>query len=97
MAIKSKDEILNSIKAKIGEDTSDESIALIEDISDTLTDFETKTKDSTDWKEKYEQNDKEWREKYRDRFFSSENTEPDVDIGGKSDEPLKYENLFKEV
>lgn len=70
--VKTKEEILKAIKDRIGEDTSDEAIAFLEDITDTLNDYENKTKDETDWKAKYEENDKEWRNKYRDRFFNGD-------------------------
>lgn len=69
--IKKKSELLDSIKAKFGDDTSDEAIALIEDVSDTLDDYDSKVADSTNWKQKYEENDAQWRQKYTDRFFNS--------------------------
>lgn len=102
MAIKTKEEILEAIKGKIGEDTSDETIALLEDISDTLNDYDTKTKDSTEWKTKYEENDKAWREKYTNRFFNNEGDDdgengsdiPDELLG---DKPTTFESLFEEV
>ena len=71
MAVKKKEEILEAIKKKIGEDSSDETIALLEDISDTLNDYDDKTKEQTNWQTKYEENDKEWRKRYRDRFFNN--------------------------
>lgn len=97
MAIITKQQILDKLKERIGDDTSDETLGLIEDISDTLTDFETKTADTTNWKTKYDENDKAWRQKYKDRFFSS-NDEKDEDTTGDGEEtkPLTYDNLFKE-
>ena len=38
--IKSKDEIISMISQRIGEDNSDEAIGLLEDITDTLNDYE---------------------------------------------------------
>lgn len=103
MAVKSKEEILEQIKAKLGEDTSDEAIGLVEDISDTLSDIETRLSDNTDWRKKYEENDKEWREKYRNRFFNPDNSN-DTNIGAGENEvpepeadaelPTKFEDLF---
>ena len=40
--IKTKEELLESIRSKIGEDSSDETIALLEDVTDTFDDLETK-------------------------------------------------------
>lgn len=95
MAVKSKEEIMALIKDKFGEDTSDETLAFLEDISDTFNDLETKASgDGEDWKEKYEQNDKEWREKYKERFFSAEPTTKDPDPEPEDNSPKTYEELF---
>lgn len=97
MAIKSKDEILEAVKGRIGEQTDDETIAFLEDISDTFSDLETKARgDGTDWKAKYEENDKAWRTKYTERFFSGEpKTETQSEPESKP-EPMTFEDLFKE-
>lgn len=97
MSVKTREEILNNLNAIIGENTSDEALALIEDVTDTFEDLENKTNDSTNWKEKYETNDKEWREKYRQRFFSKSEDEPDdfsVDEPEDS-KPMDFKDLFK--
>ena len=99
--VKTKDEILEAIKSRIGEDNSDETIAFLEDITDTLNDYEDKTKTDTDWKAKYEENDKEWRKRYTDRFFNNDNGNGDNgdDEKGKEDEPktpTTFDELFGE-
>ena len=110
--VKTKDEILEAIKAKIGEEISDEDVSLLEDVTDTLNDFENKSKaeTNTDWKAKYEENDKEWRKRYTDRFFNkgdegeeNKGGKPKGDLGGDPDgenddpeEPTTFEELFKE-
>lgn len=71
MAIKTQEELLTSIKGLLADDTSDEAISLLEDVTDTLGSFSNTNKDNEDWKKKYEENDKEWRQKYRDRFFNT--------------------------
>ena len=76
MGVKNKDEILEAIKTRVGDNTDDETISLLEDVSDTLTDLETRASGGEDWKTKYEENDKLWRERYTNRFFSKE-PEPD--------------------
>lgn len=100
MAIKTKDEILKEIKTRVGDNADDDTISFIENVTDTLNDYETRTKDSTDWKTKYEENDKAWRTKYKDRFF---NKKPDADENDDeynqdddSDKPKTFEDLFKE-
>ena len=96
MAIKTKDEILESIKLRLGEDTSDDALSLIEDITDTFTNFESLTKDNADWKAKYESNDKEWREKYRNRFFDGGDSSTDDFEEPDEEEPskTKFDDLF---
>lgn len=38
MAVRTREEIIAQISARMGDDTSDEAIALIEDVTDTLSD-----------------------------------------------------------
>lgn len=99
--VRTKDEILASIKTKIGEDTSDEAIALVEDINDTFEDLSTRVAEAGDWKAKYEENDADWRKKYTDRFYSpTDDKEDPVITEMKKEEPdkpkvLTFEDLFK--
>lgn len=95
--IKTKEEIISAIKERIGEDTSDQSLALLEDVTDTLSDYEEKVSDTTDWKTKYEENDASWRQKYRDRFMSGSSDEGDSS-DDKEDEkptPKTFADLFE--
>lgn len=94
MAVRNKDELLNTIRERFGEDTSDETLGFIEDLTDTITDLETRASDTTDWKAKYEQNDADWRTKYKERFFNpvgEEEDEPDPEPTPK----MTFEDLFK--
>ena len=97
MAIKTRDEIMESIKARFADDTSDEVISLIEDVSDTLTDYETKAKgDGKDWKAEAERIDREWREKYKARFFAGAPESEDDPDEPEDQKILTYDELFKE-
>ena len=91
--VRTKDELLASIKDRFKDDTSDETISFIEDVSDTINDLETKASDETDWKSKYEENDKQWREKYRDRFFNSEGDGPNQ-LDEEPPKPMNFDDLF---
>lgn len=93
MAIKSISEILASVSAVIGDNTSDEALTLLEDIQDTFND-----KDNTDWKQKYEQNDADWRNRYKERFLTGDTSlDPkDEDEDDPPEKPLTFEALFKE-
>ena len=98
MAIKTKQQILDTIKEHFPDDTSDSILSLIEDVTDTITDYENKTKDSTDWKKKYDENDKMWRDKYKSRFFSAKDDDEDGEDVEDDETPkaLTYDDLFKE-
>jgi hypothetical protein len=63
MAKLSKDELIEKIKKYVGDRTDDETIEIIEDISDSID-----SSDADEWKKKYEENDKMWRDKYIARF-----------------------------
>ena len=100
--IKSKEELIEEIRAVVGDDTSDNVIALIENVSDTMTELETS--DGEEWKQKYEENDKMWREKYISRFTEGTTegaTEPTAEptTEPKEDDEEKektFEDLFEE-
>ena len=99
MAVKTRDEILDMIKGRVGEDTSDETLQFIEDVTDTLNDYETRTSGESNWKQKYEENDRQWREKYKERFFTSGSDDNKEDESFEDDEdkkPLTFDDLFKE-
>ena len=69
MAIKTSTEIMETLRSYLGEDVSDDAIAFIEDMNDTLAEYERQIGDVTDWESKYRELDEEWRKRYRDRFF----------------------------
>ena len=99
MAVKNKEEIIAEVRARVGEQTDDETIAFLEDVTDTLSDLETKAKgDGTDWKTKYEENDAEWRKKYTERFYSSEPiNEPEPPKPDDIQKPKTFAELFTTV
>lgn len=95
--VRSKEELLASIKGILGDNTSDEALALIEDTTDTLADLSGRIENAGDWQKKYEDNDAEWRKKYRDRFYEGVKEEETDDK--KDDtvvEKLTYDSLFEE-
>lgn len=99
MAVKTRDEIIEAIKKRIGEDTSDEAIGLLEDVTDTFTDYETRVADKTDWKSKYDEIDASWRKKYMERFSGKTGDEikEEQEEQIKDDsEPKTFDELFVE-
>lgn len=96
MAVKTSEEIMNYIKEKTKDDTSDETLQFVEDISDTLNDYETRTKNQVDWEQKYKDNDTKWRQKYRDRFFAGGDDEekPEEPKKNEDKKPKSFNDLF---
>lgn len=100
MAVRTHDEIMQAIQERFADDTSDETLQFIEDISDTLN--SSVANDNTDWKTRFEENDKMWRQKYKDRFFNGgSDNEPDI-LGEvhndepEETEPTEFEDLFEQ-
>ena len=99
MGVKTRDEIMEALRKRIGEDTSDEAISLLEDVTDTFADYETKVADKTDWKAKYDEMDANWRKKYMDRFSgkTGEEVKDEQEEQIKDDsEPRTFDELFTE-
>ena len=95
MAILTREQLMESINNMVGEDTSDEALAFIENVNDTIESMTTDK--NTDWKAKYEENDAAWRQKYKDRFFNSSSEDKDDDFEEEEKKkPMTYEALFKE-
>lgn len=97
MPKRTKDELLTALRGVLGDNQSDEAIALIEDVTDTFD------APSEDWEQKYKDNDAAWRQKYTDRFFAAPadqgnggNTETVIEAGENEVKSLTYDDLFKE-
>lgn len=90
MAKLSKDELIEKVRKYVGDRNDDETIEIIEDISDSI--------DSSDvdyWKQKYEENDKMWRDKYISRFV--EKKEDELDTPTEHEEEEKEYNSFEDL
>ena len=99
MSVVSKESLLERIRDMTASENaeSDESISLLEDLSDTFEDLSSQVLQAGDYKKKYEENDAEWRKRYHDRFFSAVE-ETTIKEDDKDDEVEKktFESLFKE-
>lgn len=96
MAVKTFDEIMSAIADRTKGMTDDETLQFIEDVSDTLKNYEDLSSENAKWKEKFETNDKEWRERYRERFFTVEEKPDDDDEPEPEVVKKTYEDLFEE-
>lgn len=92
--VKSISELIEVVKTRIGDNPDDDSVAFLEDITDTLTDYDNKTKDNTNWKEKYNELDKSWKQKYIERFSDGDYEDPDDENEDDVAVPEKFDELF---
>lgn len=102
MAILSKADFLERLKTIVGEDTSDETLSLIEDFTDTYNDLEEKSNNNAyeELQDKYNDLSK----KYKERFFSGDNSTkteptttdiptPEPEVPDRA-ETITYDDLF---
>ena len=90
MAKLSKDELIEKVRKYVGDRTDDETIEIIEDISDSID-----SSDADEWKQKFEENDKMWRDKYISRFL--EKKEDELDTPTEHEEEEKEYNSFEDL
>ena len=100
MAILSREDYFNRLHERVGDDTSDEGISFLEDMTDTFNDLETRsTKDSEDWEKKYHDLDETWKKRYQHRFYSNPGTNvPDYSSANedeKANEDITIKELFE--
>ena len=94
MAIKTLQEILENASKIIGENTSDEALTFLEDITDT---FNNNNGDVS--RAEYDELDRTWRARYKERFLSGDTSIDDTIGDDPEPEPVKtynYADLFKE-
>lgn len=93
MAKLTKNELIEKVRKYVGDRTDDETIEIIEDISDSFD-----SSDADEWKQKFEENDKMWRDKYISRFLEKKEYEPDTPTEHEEEEKEynSFEDLFEE-
>lgn len=93
MAKLTKNELIEKVRKYVGDRTDDETIEIIEDISDSID-----SSDADEWKQKFEENDKMWRDKYISRFLEKKEDELDTPTEHEDEdkEYNSFEDLFEE-
>lgn len=93
MARLTRDELIEKVRKYVGDRTDDETIEIIEDISDSID-----SSDDDEWKQKFEENDKMWRDKYISRFYEKKEDEldPPTEHEEEEKEYNSFEDLFEE-
>lgn len=96
--VKTKDEIMKEIRAYIGDRDDDQTIALVENISDTIDDYAA----HCDYDNKLMAVEEAWRRKYIDRFMNGGENKNEVEVEKTDDEEkdkaeeIKIEDLYTE-
>lgn len=73
MPVLSREQFFNRVHERVGNDTSDDSISFLEDMTDTFNDLERKSHGTgEDWEKRYHELDESWKAKYRHRFLNSD-------------------------
>ena len=93
MAIRTRDEIMTQLQTMVGEDTSDETLTFIQDVSATLG-ADNSAQRITELENKLEEQDQAWRKKYRDAFFTGK-PDSSYDEEPENNRPKRFEDLFK--
>ena len=96
---KTKEEMLAEIKAYIGDRTDDETVSLVENVTDTLSDMEKNGNAETRVKEVEDM----WRAKYMERFFDGDKEKKNIEVEEDEEteekdksEEIKIEDLYTE-
>lgn len=87
--VKTKDEIMEEIRAYIGDRADDQTIALVENISDTIDDYAA----HGDYDKKLMAVEAEWRRKYIDRFMTGGENKNEVEGEKTADEKDNAEEI----
>lgn len=102
MSVLDREAFFEAVQKRVGEDTSDEAIQFIEDMTDTYNDIENRAAgDGVDWEARYKELDETWKRKYAHRFFSGPVTVRNEQTAIEEDEEenrenITYKDLFEE-
>lgn len=92
MAIKSIEDLIGQANSLMPDNTSDEYLSFVEDITDTIN----ANANNEYNKERYDALDAQWRQRYKERFLSGKPDEQEEEEEDEKPKKLTYESLFKE-
>lgn len=90
MAIKTREELMSDLSTLLGENDSDEALAFIQDMSDTLS--ESGAARISQLEQQVKDTDAAWRKRYRETFFSGKPETVEEDEQPKK--PRTFAELF---
>lgn len=89
--VKTKEEMLAEIKAYIGDRTDDETVSLVENVTDTLSDMEKNGNAEARVKKVEDM----WRAKYMERFFDGDKEKKNIEV--EEDEETEEKDKSEEI
>lgn len=89
--VKTKEDMLAEIKSYIGDRTDDETVSLVENVTDTLTDMEKNGNAEARVKEVEDM----WRAKYMERFFDGDKEKQNIEV--EEDEETEEKDKSEEI
>lgn len=89
--VKTKEEMLDEIKSYIGDRTDDETVSLVENVTDTLSDMEKNGNAESRVKEVEDM----WRAKYMERFFDGDKEKKNIEV--EEDEETEEKDKSEEI
>lgn len=96
MAKRTDSELLQAIGDALPDATTDEAIALLTDVRDTLSGNANSAQIERDYQQRLDELDSSWRKKFKETFYAPVD-EPRGGKGEEKDKPkTRYEDLFKE-
>lgn len=101
MAILKREDFFSRLHDRMGDDTSDEAISFLEDMTDTYDDMEKRANgDGINWEQKYKDLDETWKKRYSHRFFSGKSSDYVPDDNNENnetnEEDITIDELFSE-
>lgn len=96
MAKRTDSELLQAIGDALPDATTDEAIALLTDVRDTLSGNANSAQIERDYQQRIDELDSSWRKKFKETFYAPV-AESRGGKGEEKDKPkTRYEDLFKE-
>ena len=93
MAVLNREDYFKAVNERVGNDTSDEALAFLENMTDTYSALEKagQNDEQEDWHQKYIENDEAWRVKYQRRFNGGGALDTFGSEGASGNEPQEKE------
>lgn len=96
MAMRTDSELLQAIGDALPDATTDEAIALLTDVRDTLSGNANSAQLERDYQQRIDELDSSWRKKFKETFYAPVDESRRKKDEEKAKPKTRYEDLFKE-